>query len=151
MNLSARRHPGAYSPKCVEEVFSNSRKLAGRLFLAAHSNRLTERHVQKINGHMRVLRRKEVALVRRIFVMVALALVVVVMMAVAAPAFAAIHQLARMECANGSSEVVQEQDPPGLEGQSNADNEMQSTRSVSKNDTAASHALKKEDCPAPNK
>jgi len=101
---------------------------------------------------MRVLRRKEVALVRRIFVMVALALVVAVMMAVAAPAFAAIHQLARMECANGSaSEVVQEQDPPGLEGQSNADNEMQSTRSVSKNDTAASHALKKEDCPAPNK
>jgi MFS superfamily sulfate permease-like transporter len=100
---------------------------------------------------MRVLRRKEVALVRRIFVMVALALVVAVMMAVAAPAFAAIHQLARMECANGSSEVVQEQDPPGLEGQSNADNEMQSTRSVSKNDTAASHAFKPEDCPAPNK
>jgi hypothetical protein len=125
--------------------------------LAAYSNRLTERHVESIDGYMRVLRRKEVALMRRLIFMATLALVVAVMMAVAGPAFAAIHQLARMECASDSAqngraeEVVQDQDPPGLEGQSNADNEMQSTRSVSKNETAASHAFKPDVCPAPDK
>jgi hypothetical protein len=83
---------------------------------------------------------------RRIFVMVALALVVAVMMALAGPAFADIHQLARMECANGNaSEVVQEQDPPGQEGK------MQSVNSVGKNPTAVEHAFKSQECPARNK
>ena len=36
-----------------------------------------------------------------------------------APAFATIHPLAKMECANdNASTVVQTQDPPGLTGQS---------------------------------
>ena len=94
---------------------------------------------------------------RRIILMATLALVVAAMLALAGPAFAAIHPLARMECASDAAqngraeEVVQDQDPPGLEGQSNADNEMQSIRSVSKNDTAKSHAFKEDVCPAQNK
>jgi hypothetical protein len=41
------------------------------------------------------------------------------MMAVAGPASATIHEIAKMECASeNASPVVQSQDPPGLTGQS---------------------------------
>jgi hypothetical protein len=42
------------------------------------------------------------------------------MVALAGPAFATIHEMAKMECASeNASAVVQEQNPPGLTGQSN--------------------------------
>ena len=56
---------------------------------------------------------------KRIVLLVTVALVMALMMGVAAPAFATIHPLAKMECANdNASGVVQSQDPPGLTGQS---------------------------------
>ena len=62
---------------------------------------------------------KGVAHMRRIVLMVTLALVVAAMLAVAGPASATIHEVAKMECANeNASEVVQTQDPPGLTGRS---------------------------------
>ncbi len=52
---------------------------------------------------------------RRIVLMVTVALVMALMMALAGPAFSAIHPLANSECANdNASEVPQSQDPPGL-------------------------------------
>ena len=55
---------------------------------------------------------------RRI-VMVTVALVTALMLALAGPAFATIHEIAKMECASeDASPVVQEQIPPGLTGQS---------------------------------
>ena len=56
-------------------------------------------------------------MMKRIVLMVSVAVVMAAMMAMMAmPALAAIHPLARMECAQDSSqsEVVQTQDPPGL-------------------------------------
>jgi hypothetical protein len=58
---------------------------------------------------------------KRIVLMVTVAMVMAAMMAVTAmPALAAIHPLARMECANQdqASDVVVNQDPVGLVGQS---------------------------------
>jgi hypothetical protein len=56
---------------------------------------------------------------RRIVLLVTVALVMALMLALAGPALATIHPLAKMECANeNASEVVQSQDPPGLTGQS---------------------------------
>ncbi len=56
---------------------------------------------------------------KRIVLVVTVALVMAAMMALSAPAFATIHPLSKMECANeNASEVVQTQDPPGLTGQS---------------------------------
>jgi hypothetical protein len=63
--------------------------------------------------------KKEVALMKRIVLMVTLALVMAAMMAVAGPAFATIHEVAKMECASeDASPVAQDQTPPGLTGQS---------------------------------
>jgi hypothetical protein len=62
---------------------------------------------------------------KRIVLLVSVALVMAAMMAVAGgPAFATIHEIAKMECASESaqSETVQTQDPPGLTGQSQANN-----------------------------
>lgn len=52
---------------------------------------------------------------RRIVLMVALALVMALMLAVAGQALATVHPLANMECSNeNASAVTQNQDPPGL-------------------------------------
>jgi hypothetical protein len=52
---------------------------------------------------------------KRIVLMVTLALVMALMMALAGPALATIHPLANMECSNeNASAVAQSQDPPGL-------------------------------------
>jgi hypothetical protein len=91
---------------------------------------------------------------RRLILLLTVALVMAVMMAVAGPAFAAIHPLAHMECASETAsdaspqEVPEEQDPPGLDGRSNADNEAQPIESVSGNPTATEHAFKADVCPA---
>ena len=56
---------------------------------------------------------------KRIVFMVTVASVMALMMATAAPAFATIHEIAKMECASeDASLVAQEQIPPGLTGQS---------------------------------
>ncbi len=89
---------------------------------------------------------------KRIVLMVSVALVVALMMALAGPAFAAIHPLAHMECANGhGSDVTKSQDPPGLVSEDHPQNIAQPIFSVSKNDTAAKHAFKPDECPAQNK
>jgi hypothetical protein len=90
---------------------------------------------------------------RRLILLLTVALVMAVMMTVAGPAFAAIHPLAHMECASESAdaspqEVPEEQDPPGLDGRSSADNEAQPVNSVLGNPTATEHAFKAEECPA---
>ena len=52
---------------------------------------------------------------KRVILMVTLALVVALMMALSGPAWATIHPLANMECSNeNASAVTQSQDPPGL-------------------------------------
>ena len=52
---------------------------------------------------------------KRVVLMVTLALVVALMMALSGPAWATIHPLANMECSNeNASAVTQSQDPPGL-------------------------------------
>lgn len=52
---------------------------------------------------------------KRVVLMVTLALVVALMMALSGPAWATIHPLANMECSNeNASAVAQSQDPPGL-------------------------------------
>jgi hypothetical protein len=86
---------------------------------------------------------------KRIILMVSVALVMAAMMAVMAmPALAAIHPLARMECAQDTSQssVVETQDPTGLV--SHEQNIAQPVFSVLGNDTAASNAFKDEVCPA---
>jgi len=72
------------------------------------------------SGATGYLGEKEVALMRRILLVMSVAALMVAVVAVmAVPALAAIHPLAKMECANANaSEVVQTQDPPGLVGQS---------------------------------
>jgi hypothetical protein len=56
---------------------------------------------------------------KRIILMVTLALVMALMLALSGPASATIHEIAKMECASeNASPVVQSQDPPGLTGQS---------------------------------
>ena len=57
---------------------------------------------------------------RRLLLVMSVAVLMAAMLALmAVPAFATIHDLAKMECANeNASEVVQTQDPPGLTGQS---------------------------------
>jgi hypothetical protein len=58
-------------------------------------------------------------MMKRIILMVTVASVMAMMMTIAAPAFATIHEVAKMECASeNASPVVQEQIPPGLTGQS---------------------------------
>jgi hypothetical protein len=52
---------------------------------------------------------------KRIILLVTVAMVVVLMMAVAGPAMATIHPLSNAECANDSaSDIANEQHPPGL-------------------------------------
>ena len=90
---------------------------------------------------------------RRIVLMVTVAVVMALMLALAGPAYAVIHPLAHMECASENAdaspqEVPEEQDPPGLDGRSNADNEAQPLESVSGNPTAQEHAFKADECPA---
>jgi hypothetical protein len=91
---------------------------------------------------------------RRIVLMVTVAVVMALMLALTGPAYSAVHPLAHMECANETAgeaspqEVPEEQDPPGLEGRSNADNEAQPIESVSGNQTAQEHAFKADRCPA---
>jgi len=66
-------------------------------------------------GLMSLVLRKEVALMKRIILLVTVALVMAAMMAVAGPALATVHPLANSECANASaSGVATLQDPPGL-------------------------------------
>ncbi len=57
---------------------------------------------------------------RRILLVMSVAALMAAMLALmAVPAFATVHPLAKMECASdNASEVVQNQDPPGLTGQS---------------------------------
>ena len=91
---------------------------------------------------------------RRIVLVLSVALVVVALVAaMAAPAFATVHPLAHMECASDTSNspVVASQDPPGLTGQSSADNIAQPIFSVLKNPTATENAFKPDVCPAPQK
>jgi hypothetical protein len=60
---------------------------------------------------------------KRITLLLTVALVMAAMMAVAGPASATIHPLANSECASDSSQgVANDQNPPGLSGGSNADN-----------------------------
>src|SRR5215213_7895159 len=55
------------------------------MFFAAHSsNRLSKGYVERIDGYMRVLRRREVALMRRIMLLVPAALVMLLVLAVGA-------------------------------------------------------------------
>ena len=70
---------------------------------------------------------------RRILLVMSVAALVVAMLAVTAvPAFATIHPLANSECANANaSDVATGQNPPGLTGQSNADNFAQPVISAS--------------------
>jgi hypothetical protein len=52
---------------------------------------------------------------KRIVLMVTVALVMALMMSVAGPALATVHPLANSECSNeNASAVAQNQDPPGL-------------------------------------
>ena len=52
---------------------------------------------------------------KRIILMVTVALVMAVMMALAGPASATIHPLSNAECANeNASEVAKDQNPPGI-------------------------------------
>lgn len=89
---------------------------------------------------------------KRIVLMVTVALVMALMMALTGPAFAAVHPLAHMECSNEhGSDVTKTQDPPGLVSESHPKNIAQPIFSVSKNDTASGHAFKPEECPAQNK
>jgi hypothetical protein len=68
---------------------------------------------------------------KRIILLVTVAMVVALMLAAAGPAFATIHEVARMECASdNASAVVQNQTPPGLTGQSQASNFGQPVFSV---------------------
>ena len=113
---------------------------------------------------------------RRILLLFTVSAVVVVMMAIAGPASATIHEIANMECASeNASSVVQTQDPPGLTGQSQGKanpfgtigqpvfavtpegqplfpgSEQIDPRLVGTNPSAggaSGHALKDEDCPA---
>jgi hypothetical protein len=71
--------------------------------------------------------------VQRILLLLSIAVLVVAMLAITAvPAFATIHPLSRSQFsadqANGT--VADTQDPPGLSGQSSADNIAQPVRSV---------------------
>jgi hypothetical protein len=83
-------------------------------------------------GLRSLARQKEVTLMKRIILLVTVALVMALMMALAGPALATIHPLANMECSNDAhaSAVTQIQDPPGLSGQSNTDNIAQPIISV---------------------
>ena len=57
----------------------------------------------------------EVAQMKRIILLVTVALVMALMMAVAGPALATVHPLANSECSNeNASAVTQNQTPPGL-------------------------------------
>jgi hypothetical protein len=53
---------------------------------------------------------------KRVVLMVTVAMVLTLMMSVAGPALATVHPLANMECSNDAhaSAVTQNQDPPGL-------------------------------------
>jgi hypothetical protein len=56
---------------------------------------------------------------KRIILLLTVAAMIAAMMAAAGPAFATIHEVAKMECASeNASPVVQSQDPPGLTGRS---------------------------------
>jgi len=85
---------------------------------------------------------------KRIVLMVTVALVMALMMALAGPALATIHPLANMECANeNASAVTQSQDPPGLSGQSNTDNIAQPIVSVLSAQGPNSPAFKQDPVP----
>jgi hypothetical protein len=57
---------------------------------------------------------------KRIVLIVTVAVVMALMMGLAGPAFATIHPLANSECASDNSQgVANSQTPPGLTGQSN--------------------------------
>ena len=59
--------------------------------------------------------REEMALMRRILLLVMVAVLVTVMMSVAGPAFATVHPLSNAECADDSaSDVAKGQAPPGI-------------------------------------
>jgi hypothetical protein len=72
---------------------------------------------------------------KRIVFMVTVALVTALMLALAGPALATVHPLANSECSNeNASDVATGQNPPGLSGQSNADNFAQPVFSASGGD-----------------
>jgi hypothetical protein len=57
-------------------------------------------------------------MMKRIVLMVTVAMVAALMLAVAGPAFATIHPLSNAECADASaSDVATEQEPPGISGE----------------------------------
>jgi hypothetical protein len=72
---------------------------------------------------------------KRIIFLLTVALVMALMMAVAGPALATIHEVAKMECASETAQenensTVGTQDPPGLTGGSQANNIGQPVFSV---------------------
>jgi hypothetical protein len=85
---------------------------------------------------------------KRIILLLTVALVMTVMMALAGPAAATIHPLANSECSADAADdtPADTQNPPGITGDDNA-TEAQPVISVSGNPTAADNAFK-DGCPA---
>jgi hypothetical protein len=91
---------------------------------------------------------------KRITLLLTVALVVVFMLAVAGPASATIHELANSECASDSSEgVANDQFPPGLTPGSQAQSEQEATPVVhvffNPSDGASHNALRGPAPPVP--
>jgi hypothetical protein len=83
---------------------------------------------------------------KRIVLLVTVALVMALMMAVAGPASATIHPLVCSENSAAPSDTpAQTQNPPGITGGDEA-TEAQPVNSVSGNPTAADNAFKDEGC-----
>jgi hypothetical protein len=87
---------------------------------------------------------------KRIVLLVTVALVFALMMSVAGPASATIHPLSNSECSGlDKTTVAGSQDPPGLTGQSNTDNIAQPIVSVFSAQGPNSPAFKPDNyCPA---
>ncbi len=82
---------------------------------------------------------------RRIALTLMVAILILIIMAI--PAFATVHPQSKAECAE--SAFAQDQNPPGITGQSNADNFAQPVVAQLTNPTANDfHAWKSEECPA---
>jgi hypothetical protein len=87
---------------------------------------------------------------KRIVLLVTVALVMALMMTVAGPALATVHPQSKAECAE--SDFAADQHPPGISGGSNADNEAAPIEAQLDNSTTNDfHAWKSEECPAPDK
>ena len=86
---------------------------------------------------------------KRIILLVTVALVMALMTAVG-PALATVHPQSKAECAE--SAFAADQHPPGITGDSNADNFAQPIVAQEDNPTGndQTHAWKEEGCPAEN-